>query len=1090
MATANEGTFGSYVSKDIIDQIKVRQEIRAQKAGAWTGDTARLYEAEHENASWVCLRSSVDTPVEEYKPGKKNPTSSDLCKQYVLCGGTLISDEKGTLRFNQETRTGAMGYGYSDTFGYRPRPGITKVTVKTKDTFGCIMEADVEFTVFSLADLEDIDKLYFKPGMSALLEWGHTTWVDNSKTVQRMSSAKLYKMEKFLNSDSFKTVDEKVQEVRKQKIFSGNYEAIFGYITNFNWSFNNVGSYTCKVKILSKGTILEGLQIPSGIDQFFPGSSRKNTGMKADYTGYVSWNQVRHAEPNTGQFLAPTGVLPGSPEYVKVYEEYQVDKAKRTSITRQAEVQRFLGPFDEDAQKSPYHLVLGQIRYKVAEDRVKKSGTIEIPWIDSTETYSYWGENYIHKTPWYKKDDPPVPIAYISLDTFLQITNKILDLANVDFPRFATRQDDDYVEQGFVTFKEHFSLDPYKALVPFRPTTDNNSSIEADSSITDDLRKDYDLQQFLNEIRAFDEQATGLTNNNCIADIMIGANFILDCVNATLGEKADSYRIRDVVDAVLTGVQKAFGNVNNLGVHIDHVQNKASIVDRNCICHDPGEENLLDIVVSGKATTLTNLSVNSEVSAEMANEMSIAATTPDNGLGGVKANSSEVFWNEGCVDRHQPKQSVAKINNHYGETATKPDGTTYKTGRFLVNYTKEEQEARRIEIEQSRGIFYKSRAFLDKAASLYTNFFYKPDAKGEGEFTDGTFETLQNDGETLFRRCVNRDVTGNANGSGGTHFQNGIIPIKLNFTMKGIGRFVVGTTFKVSDGLVPKKYKEWRHLITGVEHNIDSNGWFTTVNSLYYPVVNPAGKNGKGNLRPKKCEFEKPLSGTSGKSFSGTPGWMPGTAQEILIDHSNDVKTIPAPKSAVEKFFREFWKNKKSVPGICAGYVAVMAKSWVSGRIESLPGGLGNAGDTRFAPNSAGRVSVVAENLKRLKWQVLEERYNTNTYGVKLAIARATEPGDIVIYYQLKPNPKNPNYYNHHQHVQMKVPAGLVVQLGKGGTRSSGEIAPGTKKKIDSGWTTSSYNNYGCSFVYSGKSDKDRYLWDVIVLRAPKLNWK
>ena len=1032
------GDFGSYIDKEIRDQIAVRQNIRAQKNGAWTtGKNAELYSVDHQNVPWICLRSSVDAAVGEYEPGRKSATSPELSKKYVLCGGTLTSDDNGNLKIVQDGGLGAVGYGFSETFGYRPRPGITKVTVKTKDTFGCIMEATIDFLVWSVEDLEAIDKIYFKPGMSALLEWGHSVYVDNKNEPQFMSQAKLYSMVEFLKHDTFEDVDKNVQ-ARREK-FDGNYEAIFGYIINFNWSFNNEGSYTCQLKLISKGSVLEGLQVPAGVQVYINMPRR------------VSFEEAKAQLDN--EVLDPQSYK----ERVEFLEqEYES------------------GELSEEAWKSPYHLILYSILKQIENTKKVGEDTYTVSWnlgqSRVKDAIRYWGGILYSKSFW--GDKPEGAIAYVTLDTFLQITNRILEIANVDFPKFAVRGTERYQEQGFVTFKEHFSLDAYRSVLPYRPVaTDPNDPVGRDPKIKEDKYSgEGKLNQFLARINAYNtiSQASGLNNNNCIADILIGVNFILDCVDQAIDKKAERYEIRGIVESVLVGVQKALGNINLFDIHINHETNTAVIVDRNCISHDAGEKDDFEIKVSGKSSVLTNVSIKSEVSVEMVNEMSIAATAPDDSLGGTKAIPSQVFWNEGCEDRHRPKGLLeydpgTLINLGDPETYLGPKETTRPP--FLP--------------EQSDKIFLNSRAFLEKAGNLYGLFFNskntKPDEKigiGEGQYKDGAFKIIQNDGEDLFQKCVNRDISNKGGTDTGTHFQSSMIPVKINLTMKGIGRFVVGTTFRVSSGMLPKKYRNWRHIITGVEHSIDSGGWFTSVQSTYYY---PAGESDSGgNKRPEPCKF--PDSETQQASVD-----QQVHTRSALIDLKDKKNT------GTKKFFTKFWSEKTGEGGSCARFVADMAKSWVSGEILSYGSMTGNAGD-ELKVN--GRwISTVALDLKKLGWEIVGGKAIDLTYNQLSSIIlkfNGSIAGTVLVYYSENWPTKTETFQKHwtggnpmFMHVQMRAP-----ELA--GCSYTGQEGKVTGK----GWTTSDIINYGC--IQAEKPDPQTDRWKLWVLKPPKLNdnWK
>jgi hypothetical protein len=60
--------------------------------------------------------------------------------------------------------------------------------------------------------------------------------------------------------------------------------------------------------------------------------------------------------------------------------------------------------------------------------------------------------------------------------------------------------------------------------------------------------------------------------------------------------------------------------------------------------------------------------------------------------------------------------------------------------------------------------------------------------------------------------------------------QNSIIlPIFFNFTIHGVSGLKVGDVFKIQD--LPKKYSDRIFQIMRINHTLDSNGWFTQVES-------------------------------------------------------------------------------------------------------------------------------------------------------------------------------------------------------------------------------------------------------------------
>lgn len=1034
------GTFGSYIDEDIIKQIEVRQCLQGRKnlKGRTESFTERDYQALHNNAPWICLRSSVDAPpVNSWKPGKENNTTDTVARKYILCGGTLEFDgmdgDQPKLHFsggpNISNNKGTPGYTKDSVMGYRPKPGITKVTVKTKDTFGCIMEADVDFMVYSIDELEMIDQIYFKPGMTALLEWGHTVYHDSTGRLQHMTVSDLYSFDQFFSNATFETIEDEVQNWRKFKKrtvakdeklnesgFCGNYEVLFGYITNFSYSFNSNGSYTCKVKILSKGSILEGLQIPA------------NTGCK-----------------------------------LKQIEEEDTENSDLKESSIKTPFHRIFNEVKEQLEKHDDE----KVNYAFTEFNLKFNG-----WDSGgSEEYRFFGKNIIQKRSfifdaW--KSDSKSPIAYLNLDTFLRIVNRIIREAHIDYVEFDTRAEKTkdetgrYVSMPYVSFDEHFSLNPGVVVLPCRAIVHGEDYKTTPISVKDTEGNELTVNEVL------DKTNVGLPagtlkpgEDNVIADLWVNIDFILGIVDGIVDSENRTYSLKSLIENILEGIQKAMGNVNDFGVQFNEVVGKYEIVDRNCIASSDIETSQNPpIKVSGTDTTITDLSISSEVSSEVANSMAIAATAPNDGTS--LANVDQVFWNEGCIDRHRRADSKTEQSGSWAPGL--PERTNY-----ITPLTQEEQDW-----AAAGRIFEKGKDFLKQVYALYHNFIDRKATEEAvskeqsfGEFVESSFTNLQREGETFFKRCVNRDVFEAAGKEGAetvsNHFQSGIIPIKVGFTMKGIGRFIIGTTFQISEGLVPRKYKDWRNIITGVEHSVDGKGWKTTVNALYYPVVVKAKRPKGGGDNIPWVDPDKVDTSTAAMVQSN-------------LEQLDELKDIS--KGNTSEFFKAYWRSRYQTAGACAKYVVDMARCFVGGQ-KVLKEGIKPAGCNAGDVYASTGKSLAVETVSKLGWKLIYSKQvqSSQIDGILRNLKTDLPGGSIVIYYmnykpskQIRPGVYLYGDYNgkSHYHIQMRAP------------------------EIGSGWTTSTMNNYGCGFVYNGRPDKSKFTWMLHILTPPEMHsdWK
>jgi len=190
-------------------------------------------------------------------PGADTGVGLDDPKQGLATDGSILNQ-------------GAYGFGGLE-FGLRPIPGITSVNV-TSGPRGSLRFGEVKIKAWNRAQFEAIDTLYMRLGYTVLLEYGHTNYFDNN--------GKFYGSNPWSMRGSFLSgkcqypqvpgveqgkklgqfdVLRMIAELRDRA--NGNYDALYGKVANFNWSYNKDGSFDITVKIVSMGDIIESLRV-------------------------------------------------------------------------------------------------------------------------------------------------------------------------------------------------------------------------------------------------------------------------------------------------------------------------------------------------------------------------------------------------------------------------------------------------------------------------------------------------------------------------------------------------------------------------------------------------------------------------------------------------------------------------------------------------------------------------------------------------------------------------------------------------------------------------------------------------------------
>jgi hypothetical protein len=210
--------------------------------------------------------ANIESPVQLFGSYIANPTS--LAKQYVLFGGTskYLNNNSYGLRsgLDYDGAYGMLGESEVQQFGYKPMPGITNVTIDTQGRLGSVKAATINFKCWDKNQLDIIDALYFKLGFTMFLEWGHTFYYPSPQnTYQRdpnkIISTELYSIDPF--EEGLNKEDIQIKIAKNSRETEGNYDAMLGICTNFNFTYTQDGGYDCTLRLMGLGVLGDSIKI-------------------------------------------------------------------------------------------------------------------------------------------------------------------------------------------------------------------------------------------------------------------------------------------------------------------------------------------------------------------------------------------------------------------------------------------------------------------------------------------------------------------------------------------------------------------------------------------------------------------------------------------------------------------------------------------------------------------------------------------------------------------------------------------------------------------------------------------------------------
>jgi hypothetical protein len=281
MALLGEG-FEPWVKK----QIDLRQDILSGKKDNIDSSFTRDQELKYtlSKSPFIRLTSGVNIDSDDSGKAKiQNLGFTDDAANYLgnkLASKYILFSSRFNNEFTEGVKYGTLSpsYGFSSVpeYGLVPPPGILSIDVRALNK-GSLREATIKIVCHNLAQFKIIDTLFLKLRYSLLLEWGHTMYFNNDGNLASPLSIPDISTEFLKGNFTQETLLNKIESEKRTS--SGNYDAFFGIIKNFDWQLLENGSYDITVKAISTGDVIESLKVNTN----YPYPKKDETGINPIY---------------------------------------------------------------------------------------------------------------------------------------------------------------------------------------------------------------------------------------------------------------------------------------------------------------------------------------------------------------------------------------------------------------------------------------------------------------------------------------------------------------------------------------------------------------------------------------------------------------------------------------------------------------------------------------------------------------------------------------------------------------------------------------------------------------------------------------
>jgi len=647
-----EEVIGSGFSESVKAQFQAREKLFSSKNR--TNDQL-LYM--NSNGAWARLVSSVNTltadevkKLAKFEVGPKDiEGSSNLAYNNVLLGGTkkqAVSNEsnynlKGGVDFTkgynpiiikpdqtiQEGNLRTSQYNNYDSLGFRPVPGIESVSIESKNTYGTLREAKIKIVAWTLEDLEVIQALYLRPGYSMLLEWGHSMYIDNSGKLNKNGVGTLYNGFLANKKQTGKRVEKDLNSKREENF--NNYDAMYGIVKNFNWSFRQDGGYDCEVTLISKGSILESMSV------------------KFDPSNTLTSRKLTKEE------------LKKTKERVSPFHKFFHDLARIDDTF-----------FDKNT-------LLKEIP-NTEKGNYSKLQYFKGYWIDLDTSSDL--------------DEFEDRGQFITLRTLLDFYNKYVTPINPagkdDKDSGADKLIEYYTGQGesnqdpynkktkYLTTGGHFSIDPMKGILPkkfINPSNFVSTEIRTGTLVPliyVDINKPILDLKVINKIKQNLNKQIVKGEPDDILNIFLPIHFLSIKIDSILSsENKSEHTMFNIVKVILDNLNDILGGVNDFDQYYDESDDLWYIVDRKVTPIKETQKNHLTLNLTGLQSTITDLNISSKISNEIGAQVSIAAQGTGNNY--KEDVSTLLKWNSGLIDRTIPIKTITQ--KQYDEVKEKEE---------------------------------------------------------------------------------------------------------------------------------------------------------------------------------------------------------------------------------------------------------------------------------------------------------------------------------------------------------------------------------------------------------------------------------
>ena len=707
----------------------------------------------------------------------------------------------------------AYGLGGLD-FGLQPMPGITGVEINHINR-GSIKKATITLKAYNKFQFELIDLLYLRLGFSMLVEWGNSHYIesdgienDKASNIGDIATVGATLTEQFWFQSRGASPLEMSKEIERYRIkYDSNYDAMFGKVSNFNWSYNNDGSYDITIQLISLGDVVESFKIntlPNPDNNLLTeDEANKDQISLLLYNKRIEIGRFQNNDPDFKYILNPSANQQATSENITNADRIQLLKNTVTNLFGSTDISSLT---NVNVAKIGYYVRFGAL----------------LNFIKDHILTQYKGE-----------DGKPYPIVDINTNSFGNVMAIFPNQISID-PRICVTNTNFFDPPITQNNPLLGSLLPFSVQNPVPHGKLMNiylsfNFIEKILETNLDKKGDLSLFNFIKSICDGINKSLGSVNN--LEPIVDDETNILTIIDQT--QFAGRDELRKFISSTISKVGSQDSEVAKFNNNLEQIEE----IEEPSIPF-----NIYGYNLTSKETPTSNFiksySFTTEISPDLANTITIGATANGNVVG--EDATSFTKWNKGLTDKFKvlasnPPPSKLSPDFKSSEESNVSNNSSIIDPTLTVGTSSFDK----VTITES-----KEQLQISNYRDYYLPYILGKNFKGEkripgnitelGEYFKYKDEIIQR-GFNAFKGYFSDLKNKNKEYTTGTI---GFLPINLQLELDGLSGIKVYQKLKVDINFLPSNYPDTlEFLVKQVNHEIKDNKWITKLETISVPKV-------------------------------------------------------------------------------------------------------------------------------------------------------------------------------------------------------------------------------------------------------------